>query len=203
MKGFDSVVPVASAPERILWAANCPDTQDIAEVDLRDGIQLAVVLDSEMTPMGKVAQRLQAVETSVSLYLLGLILLNFLVSCSHFAHCLLQTSTLNGWQRGRVNADEEKCAEWAVSYLKDRKESGQSPNSPQINIQYMNLYMLMYLLLQGVQRFCFKRLSKEHIFDIEIDGMAYSDVSVVLVERKPCITMENIFDLEKKRKALR
>ena len=73
MKGFDSVVPVASAPEQILWEANCPDTQDIAEVDLRDGIQLAVVLDSKVTPIGKVAQRLQAVETSVSLYLIGLI----------------------------------------------------------------------------------------------------------------------------------
>ena len=59
---------------------------------------------------------------------------------------------------------------------------------------------------QGVKRFCFKELksakdSAVHVA-IEIDGMAYSDSSVVLVERKPGITVGNILDLDEKRGAL-
>ena len=60
---------------------------------------------------------------------------------------------------------------------------------------------------KGVKRFCFKELksAKDSVVRvaIEIDGMAYSDSSVVLVERKPGITVENIVDLDEKRGALR
>ena len=61
---------------------------------------------------------------------------------------------------------------------------------------------------EDAKRFCFKELksSKKHSavqIAIEIDGMAYSDSSVVLVERKPGITMEYIEGLDEKRTALR
>ena len=38
---------------------------------------------------------------------------------------------------------------------------------------------------------------------IEIDGMAYSDTSVLLIERKPLITLENIEELDDKRTVLK
>ena len=47
-----------------------------------------------------------------------------------------------------------------------------------------------------VKRFCFKELKSAKVSSVhvamEIDGMAYSDTSVVLVERKPVITKEYI-----------
>jgi len=65
MKGFDTVVRVAEIPEGILGVDSCPDAQDIAEVVLGDGMQLAVVLDSELPPMDKFVARLKDVETMV------------------------------------------------------------------------------------------------------------------------------------------
>ena len=47
----------------------------------------------------------------------------------------------------------------------------------------------------GVERWCFKRLSantgdaKEQV---EIDGAAHSETDIVLVERKPSITLEDV-----------
>lgn len=39
--------------------------------------------------------------------------------------------------------------------------------------------------------------------EIELDGVAYSDTCVMLVERKPIITMEHIEELVKKAQRLR
>lgn len=57
----------------------------------------------------------------------------------------------------------------------------------------------------GVQRFCFKTLSVKSpgmYLAIEIDGMATSMSGVLLVERKPRITMEYVEGLDAKAKAL-
>ena len=66
MKGYDMVVRVVDAPEGILNVDICPYAQDIAEVELADNVQLAVVVDAELTPLDKVVGHLAAVETMVS-----------------------------------------------------------------------------------------------------------------------------------------
>jgi len=55
------------------------------------------------------------------------------------------------------------------------------------------------VIILGVQRFCYKKLmlSKDSSSSaLEIDGMAFSDSTVVLVERKPVITIQYIEELE-------
>lgn len=62
------------------------------------------------------------------------------------------------------------------------------------------------LIILGVQRFCYKKLMLSKgasSFALEIDGMAFSDSTVVLVERKPVITMKYIEELEIMVKTLR
>ena len=59
----------------------------------------------------------------------------------------------------------------------------------------------------GVQRFCYKTLSIKipgimNNLAIEIDGMATSESGILLVERKPRITMEYVEELDDKAKAL-
>ena len=61
MKGYDMVVRVADSPEGILRLDSCPDAQDIAEVELADNVHLAVVVDTELTPLDKVVGYLAAV----------------------------------------------------------------------------------------------------------------------------------------------
>ena len=57
-----------------------------------------------------------------------------------------------------------------------------------------------------MKRFCFKELARKGTstrMQIEIDGMAYSASRVLLVERKPRITMDHVEELKYKMQMLR
>jgi hypothetical protein len=64
-----------------------------------------------------------------------------------------------------------------------------------------NTALLASTRCTDVRRFCFKEISGKVAgakMQVEIDGMAYSDSHVVLVERKPRICMEHVEELAAK-----
>ena len=66
MHGFDLVVKVEGVPEQVLLGRSCPDAEYIEEIELADGIQLAIVQDEVTPPLDKLARRLSEVEIVVS-----------------------------------------------------------------------------------------------------------------------------------------
>ncbi|GFH10955.1 predicted protein [Haematococcus lacustris] len=148
-KGYDTVAIVDSMPLEQLG----PDhdgAQDVDDVELADGMQLAVVVDADRTPLGKLAERLSVVEDMVIEYAV--------------------------WQRGCIRADENRSLEWAVQYLIQAGHKDVRPYG----------YKQITLKQDGSTR------------QIEIAGMAVSDTTVVLVERKPIVNMKYVDELLQK-----
>jgi len=156
-KRFDTLVQVDSQPAQILRLGNClTDARDVEEIELADGMKLAVVVDGWEEPLDKLPARVPAV---------GIL-----------------ASKNAGWQRNQqVEANESKCAEWALEKL---KKAGQA----------------------GAARFCYTRISAfvdgERV-EVAVDGMAFSDSHVLLVELKPRITRPNVLELAAKADRLR
>ncbi|KAL6748018.1 hypothetical protein V8C86DRAFT_2889473 [Haematococcus lacustris] len=142
--GDDTVAIVDSMPLKLL-GPEYKYAQDVDEVELADGMQLAVVVNAERPPLGKLVERVSDVEDMAT------------------EHA--------GWQRGRIRADETRSREWAVQHL----------------IQTGH---------KDVRPFCYKKITLKQDGktegQIEIDGMAVSETTVVLVERKPIINMKYV-----------
>jgi hypothetical protein len=64
-KGYDTVMIVDSMPLRLL-GPDSDKAEDIDEVELFDGVQLAVVVDVEHTPFERLDERLSGMESMVS-----------------------------------------------------------------------------------------------------------------------------------------
>jgi ssDNA-binding replication factor A large subunit len=66
--GSEFVADVQSEPEQLLRIATYPrdKIESIDDVELRDGIQLAVVVDTPITPLDKLVERVAGVEAKVS-----------------------------------------------------------------------------------------------------------------------------------------
>ncbi|PNW88116.1 hypothetical protein CHLRE_01g014950v5 [Chlamydomonas reinhardtii] len=135
------VVPVDEKPSQLLALADCADTAvDTEDVQLQDGMQLAMVVGAEGAS--------KKIEKSVE--------------------------TLQGLMKRRIGAHEYESAEWALAYLARD---------------------------QGAKRWCFKKISclvGITTTEIDIDGMAFSNERVVLVERKPRIELMHVSDLRAK-----
>ncbi|KAJ9524424.1 hypothetical protein QJQ45_019396 [Haematococcus lacustris] len=98
--GDNLVAVVESMPQQLL-GPEYEDAQDVDVVELADGMQLAVVVDAERTPLGKLAERVSDVENMAT------------------EHA--------GWQRGRIRADETRSREWAVQHLIQTGHKGVRP----------------------------------------------------------------------------
>ncbi|KAJ9524333.1 hypothetical protein QJQ45_008588 [Haematococcus lacustris] len=88
--GDDTVAIVDSMPLKLL-GPEYKYAQDVDEVELADGMQLAVVVNAERAPLGKLVERVSDVEDMATQHA--------------------------GWQRGRIRADETRSREWAVQHL--------------------------------------------------------------------------------------
>ncbi|KAJ9524762.1 hypothetical protein QJQ45_024384, partial [Haematococcus lacustris] len=96
--GDDTVAIVDSMPLKLL-GPEYKYAQDVDEVELADGMQLAVVVNAERPPLGKLVERVSDVEDMAT------------------EHA--------GWQRGRISADETR--EWAVQHLIQTGHKGVRP----------------------------------------------------------------------------
>ena len=48
-KGYDIVVKVDKEPAQLMHLYNCPEAMDISQVELGDGMKLAVVVDAQLS----------------------------------------------------------------------------------------------------------------------------------------------------------
>ncbi|PNH08294.1 hypothetical protein TSOC_005176, partial [Tetrabaena socialis] len=170
-KGFDAVHLVDDKPQQLLQLRDCEHTAiDIDDVELRDGMQLAVVVWGEQVRgagMGKVA-------------------------------------TLSGWQAGQIRVDKFECSEWAKARLADDTAYVCGESAPVVACCNA---LASAAVLQcstvgmpspGAERWCFtflKGLVGGEPMRVDIDGMAFSELRVVLVERKPRITLIHVKEL--------
>ncbi|KAJ9524426.1 hypothetical protein QJQ45_019392, partial [Haematococcus lacustris] len=97
----DNLVAVVESMPLQLLGLEYKYAQDVDEVELADGMQLAVVVNAERTPLGKLAERMSDVEDMAT------------------EHA--------GWQRGRIRADETRSREWAVQHLIQTGHKGVRP----------------------------------------------------------------------------
>jgi hypothetical protein len=63
--GYDTVAEVDGAPAHLLQLSSCPDAKDIGEVELQDGIQLAVVVTAPLGPFDQLARGIKAAQAQV------------------------------------------------------------------------------------------------------------------------------------------
>ena len=149
-RGYDVVAQVDEAPSMILTYGCGGVTEiDIDDLELQDGMKLAVVLGSSWAPVNALTKRAAANEAGVRLgkamcatlqpyacthmhtvsitdrrlvkQLLEVLIL-FLqpqpcTACPCGGHCHPQFEAPDGWQRRRVQGDENESAEWAVGQL--------------------------------------------------------------------------------------
>ncbi|KAL6764097.1 hypothetical protein V8C86DRAFT_24920 [Haematococcus lacustris] len=153
--------------------------QDVDDVELADGMQLAVVVDDVRTPLDKLAERLSVVEDMVIEYAV--------------------------WQRGCIRADENRSLEWAVQYLIQAGHKGVAfcwQLHGWIHVHSVHSQRSCHATAAAdVRPYGYKQITLKQdgsTRQIEIAGMAVSDTTVVLVERKPIVNMKYVDELLQK-----
>ena len=217
--GYIHVARVDSMPAQLLTVDTCPDCTDMGSIDLQDGIQLAVVVHQPMTFMDLLQSKVTETTDQVSHAAAPesswetrssqcLALCNSCtIKCSVCSYMLMQVKELRGVKDHMVDEQENAAAAWCREQVKEepgartrhrllRMRSTLDPRHVRLQALVMSCQTsplcdsLHVTACAGAQIFCIKEVAKA----VELDGAAYSDVSVVIVERKQTFRYSDVED---------
>ncbi|GFH16951.1 uncharacterized protein HaLaN_13476, partial [Haematococcus lacustris] len=178
-KGYDTVAVVDSMPLQLL-GPDCDGARDIDDVEPVDGIQLAVVLNAEQTPLNKLAERMFVVEEMVGES----------VRCMSVSVRALHCSPFFPVTLCQQRSEADHVRRWALQcrHLSTLGGSAGVSRRMRTGAASVRPYRFKEIMLkQGCK-----------IRHIKIDGMAVSDTDVVLVDRKSIINMQHVNELVEK-----